>query len=45
MFATDSESLAVNIKAMLTANDVVLVKGSRAAQMEKVVDAIKSADA
>eukprot|EP00268_Persea_americana_P029435 TRINITY_DN2844_c0_g2_i2.p2 TRINITY_DN2844_c0_g2~~TRINITY_DN2844_c0_g2_i2.p2 ORF type:complete len:248 (-),score=61.19 TRINITY_DN2844_c0_g2_i2:565-1308(-) len=42
MFATDSESLSLDIKERLTANDVVLVKGSRALQMEKVVDAIKA---
>ncbi|XP_077220115.1 uncharacterized protein LOC143854168 [Tasmannia lanceolata] len=40
--AQDLESLTPQIAEMLTDNDVVLVKGSRAMQMEKVVDAIKA---
>lgn len=44
IYANDSESLALEIKERLTANDVVLVKGSRAMRLEKVVDAIKAID-
>ena len=42
LLADDAESLLLEILQRLNCNDVVLIKGSRAMQMEKVVDAIKA---
>ncbi|KAL7162964.1 hypothetical protein ACSBR2_039130 [Camellia fascicularis] len=41
LHADDAESLVLEIVKRLNNNDIVLVKGSRAMQMEKIVDAIK----
>ncbi|PSR90960.1 UDP-N-acetylmuramoyl-tripeptide--D-alanyl-D-alanine ligase [Actinidia chinensis var. chinensis] len=42
LLADDAESLLLEIVQRLNCNDVVLIKGSRAMKMEKVVDAIKA---
>ncbi|KAL6332472.1 hypothetical protein AAG906_008501 [Vitis piasezkii] len=42
LYSPDAESLAFEIVQRLNRNDVILVKGSRGMQMEKVVAAIKA---
>ena len=42
LFSPDAESMAFEIVQRLNKNDIILVKGSRAMQMEKVVAAIKA---
>ena len=41
IYSPDAESLAFKIVHRLNRNDFILVKGSHAMQMEKVVDALK----